>query len=447
MGGLAFADEQPPLYTPRMPLAVYSYARDHLLSTLRSFYAQAECPIEAPGKTDYGDIDILVAEPLHHFDSHHIAAATRAVKHKKPAGSQTTHFAIPWPKPAPPTPPAKDSAAAADAAPTDDNDDDDDGAKYIQLDLHLCHASSFRWELFHQAHGDLWSIIGSHIRRLGLTANNSGLYIRIEEMEARNKNAARILLTTSPSETLRFLGLDEKAYWRRFESVDALFAYAASCRFFDPRRYKDWEAAAKGEGLKANDRARARKRPLFRSWFEAYLPAHGHDEPVDAVAAVMSRQEVVDEAKRWFGVGDQYDERRRRGLQDINRDKMWTRIRKESGIGDDSIGAVMRGVKREVVGADDEAEQGGVHLTTLQRAYTHTDCDTAVQWVRDHWREIEEKQLAYEKEKSTVNLLAKLDRMRAEGKADDGTRLGKAKKKQLAADAAGQETGLDLNVA
>ncbi|ERF69658.1 hypothetical protein EPUS_03650 [Endocarpon pusillum Z07020] len=415
MGGLAFADEQPPLHTPRMPPAVYGSARDHLLSTLRSFYARAECPIEAPGKTDYGDIDILVAEPRHVFDAHHISAATKAVKHKKQAGSQTTHFAIPWPKP-PPKPPAKDSAA--DAAPTTD---DDDGAKYIQLDLHLCHPSSFHWELFHQAHGDLWSIIGTHMRRLGLTANNSGLYMRIAEMEARNKNAARILLTTSPADTLRF---------RTRRRTGAGSRARTPCL---PTRPGD---------LKANDRARARKRPLFRSWFEAYLPAHVDDEPVDAVAAVMSREEVVDEAKRWFGVGEAYDERRRRDLQEINREKMWTQIRKESGIAEDSIGAVVRGVKREVVAAE-EAEQG-VHLTTLQRAYTHSDFDTAVQWVRDNWREIEEKQRAYEKEKSTMNLLAKLDRMRAEGKADDSTRLGKAKK-QLAPDAASQETGLDLN--
>ena len=440
MGGLAFADESPPLYTPRMPPAVYSYARDHLLSTLRSFYAQAECPIEAPDKSDYGDIDILVAEPLHVFDSDHIFAAIRAVKHKKPAGSQTSHFAIPWPK-LPQKLPAKD--AAADAASTnnddDDDDDDDDEAKYIQLDLHLCQPSSFQWELFHQAHGDLWSIIGSHIRRLGLTPSNSGLYIRVEEIEARNKNAARILLTMSPSETLRFLGLDEKRYWRRFESMDGLFAYAASCRFFDPRRYKDLEGA-KGD-LKANDRARARKRAVFRLWFEAYLPAHVDEEPVDAVAAAMSREEVVDDAKRWFGVGEEYDDRRRRGLQEINREKMWTQIRKESGIGEDSIGAVVRGVKREVVGAE-EAEQAR-DRTTLQRAYADDDFDTAVQRVRDNWREIEEKQRAYEKEKSTMNLLAKLERMRAEGTADGSTRLGKAKK--VAADQASRETGLDLN--
>ncbi len=406
MGGLAFADEQPPLYTPRMPPAVYTHTRDHLLSTLRSFYGRAECPIEAPGKTDYGDIDILVAEPLHVFSSDDISAAIGAVKHKKQAGSPTTQFALPWPK-LPQNPPAQDATTSAAST------DDDSEAKHIQLDLHLCNASSLQWELFHQAHGDLWGIIGSHIRRLGLTPSNSGLYIRIEEIEARNKNAARVLLTTSPSQTLRFLGLDEERYWRRFESVDELFAYAATCRFFDPRRYTDPERT-KGD-LKANDRARARKRAIFGLWFAEYLPAHTNTEPVDAVAAAMSREEVAEAATRWFGVREAYEDRRTRGLQATNRDHMWTRIRRESGIGDESIGAMVRGIKREIADAE-TAEPPRTHPPTpLQRAYAADDYDALVQCVREHWRDIEQTQRAHEKEKSTANLLAKLERLRAEG--------------------------------
>lgn len=439
MGGQAFADEKPPRYTPRMPLAVYTHTRDQLLSTLRSFYAQAECPIEAPGKTDYGDIDILVAEPLHVFDLDRISTNIGAVKHKTQAGSPTTHFALPWPKNLPPEPPSPDSTSNAGPCHNDSE------AKYIQLDLHLCTASSLQWELFHQAHGDLWNIIGSHIRRLGLTPANSGLYIRIEEIETRNKIAARVLLTTSPSQTLRFLGLDEERYWRRFESVDGLFAYAASCRFFDPRRYADPERTKRE--LKANDRARTRKRPVFRSWFHEYLPAHVNQEPPDAVAATMSRAEVVEEAKGWFGIRDEYDEKRRKGLQEINREKMWTRIRKESGIEEESIGAVVRAVKREVAGVLETAEhEHAMHLTALQRAYAAEDgFDAVVRWVRDHWREMAETQRAYEKEKSTAHLLAKLERLRAEGKADGSTRLGRAGKEVQADGATRDEQGRDLN--
>lgn len=434
MGGLAFADEKPPLHTPRMLPAVYTYARDHLLRALRAFYALAQCPIEAPGKTDYGDIDILVTGPLHDFDSDEIAAVIGAAKHKKTAGSQTTHFAVPWPKLS--HPPLGEDSIASDNSNAASHDIDE---KYIQLDLHLCTPSSFTWEFFHQSHGDFWNIIGCTIRRLGLTPSDSGFYIRIEEIEARNKTAARILLTTSPAETLKFLGLDETRYWQKFETVDELFAYAARCRFFNPNKY-DPARRTRGD-LKANDRARARKRAMFRMWIEEYLPAHADDAPADTVAATMSREAVVEEAKKWFAVADEYEERRMKGLMEISRAKMWTQIKKELGIGEDSIGAVVRGVKRRVLS---EEGRPPAEMTTWQRAYAQDDFDVIVQWVREDWKEIEEKQRAYEKETSTQNLLAKLERLKAEGKADGSARLGKAKA-EVTADEGGRGACQDLN--
>ena len=414
MGGLAFANETPLLPTPRMRPSVYTHVRDHLLNLLGTFYAQANSPIEAPGKADYGDIDILVAEPLHdNCDAAQIAAVIGAVKHKKTAGSQTTHFAVPWPEL--PNPDC-DVHAANGLAKSNQKEGDQ---RYIQLDLHVCMPESFSWEVFHHSHGDFWNIIGSTIRSLGLTPSNSGFYVRIEEIEAKNRNAARLQLTTSPSETLKFLGLDESRYWQKFDTVDELFAYAATCRFFNPKKYDP--ARAKGD-LKANDRARARKRAVFRSWVEEYLPGHVEDCPADALAATMDRGKVVEEAKRWFGVVDEYENKRRNGIREIRRDRMWTQIRKELDIEPDSVGAVIRGVKREVVGAEGQLE------TTIQRAYAEDDFDVVVQWARENWKEIEQRQRALEKEKSTQNLLAKLERLRAEGKADADTKLGRAKK-------------------
>jgi hypothetical protein len=416
MGGLAFADEKPPLHTPRMPPTIYVCVRDQLLSKLRTFYAQAECPIEAPGRADHGDIDILVAGPLHEFDSGQVAAAVGAVKHKKPPGSQTTHFAVPWPK-------------LEDLSHEESVVDEESVAilagneeKYIQLDLHQCTPSSIAWEVFNHAHGDFWSIIGSGVRRLGLTPSSTGFYVRIEEIEARNKNAARILLTNQPSETLKFLGLDEARYWQKFETTDELFAYAATCRFFNPRRYDPVKTKA---DLKANDRARARKRAMFRKWIEEYLPAHCTDHPADAIAANMSREEVVEKAKSWFGIAEDYDERRRKGVQEMSRDRMWTQIRKELDIDGESIGAVMRGVKRLVIVEEGQQE---ADMTIHQGAYAEDDFDTIVDWARANWKEIEDMQRAYEKERSTQNLLAKLETMKAEGKADDSTRLGEPRK-------------------
>lgn len=323
MGGHAFDNDEPRLLTPRMPSAVYVHIRDVLLEKLRTFYAQVECPIEEPAKADYGDVDILVAGPLQDVQPDLIAAAIGAVRYKT-QGGPTTHFAIPWPKLQPLSQKDDDGCSIADNAskagrPSDDDnddddngDDDDDEPRYIQLDLQLCNPESFAWEVFHQAHGDFWSIVGFMIWWLGLTVTNSGLYVRVKEIEGRNKKAARVLLTRSPAEALRFLGLDEKMYWQRFETVDGLFAYAATCRFFEPKRFHPTRTRT---DMKANDRARARKRAVFRKWFDEYLPAHVVDYPPDAVGVTLSREKVVDEAKTWFGVVAEYDARRLNSLR------------------------------------------------------------------------------------------------------------------------------------
>ena len=409
-----------------MPPAVYMYVRDHLLGILRKFYAQVECPIEEPGKTDYGDVDILVAGPLQDLDSKQLAAIFGAVKHKRQAGNPTTNFAVPWPK-LPHLLCEQSVANKLSEASLKGHDQ-----MYIQLDLHLCDPQSFTWEVFHQAHGDFWNIIGATVRRLGLTISNSGFYVRVEEIEARNKNAARVLLTDSPTATLKFLGLDEARYWQKFETADQLLAYAATCRFFNPKRYD--LTGNKGD-LNGNDRVRVRKRAVVRMWIEEYIPAHVSDDPADAAAACMSREEVAEEAKKYFGIAEEYEERRMKGLRETGRERLLKQIRKELDIEGDSVGAVMRGVKREVI---NEQGQREADLTTLQRAYAEDEFETIVQWVRDSWKEIEERQRAYEKEESTKHLLAKLKKLRAEGKADVNTRLGRAKVKTTEDDDGGE---------
>lgn len=96
MGGSAFSsiDLTLHLHTPRMPSNIYTESRDRLLTILRTFFAQAECPIEAPGKTDHGDIDIMAASPLPDVDvgSETIARAIGAIRHKKTSGSPDDAF-------------------------------------------------------------------------------------------------------------------------------------------------------------------------------------------------------------------------------------------------------------------------------------------------------------------------------------------------------------------
>lgn len=458
MGGFAFADPKDPtksLYTPRMPPHIYKHIRDRALRILRSeFFAQAECPIEAPAKIDHGDVDILVASPRDpaHADVASLAAALGATQYKE--NSPTTNFALPWPTVQELSASVKTESAThpytADAEEQDGhlygvsrgndggarhnniNTDRTDPPRYIQLDVHVCLTpEQFQWELFHQAHGDLWNMLGGMIRPYGLIVNHIGLYLRLAGVENISRDQRTIQLTTSPSAVLKFLDLDEKNYWTRFESLEAMFSYAASCRFYDPKAYEG------KKDLKANDRLRMKKRPMYMKWYEGYLKEHKEDPP--GRMAGVDRQEVIEEAKKVFAVAREYEEKRAKGLRIMGEEKFWSGIRKGLPVEGLRIGVVMRGVKREVLGgtlapdpemlngkskeavgrtlsADADERSGAKReaaqkkLSDMQHAYLDGRFDEVADWVKTDWEDIERRQNAYERPESTKHLLAKLER-------------------------------------
>ncbi|TVY89505.1 hypothetical protein LAWI1_G006802 [Lachnellula willkommii] len=231
MGGQAFASHASPLPTPRMPPAVYDHVLNQTLRALREHYAQVESPIEAPGKTTHGDVDVLVTGALEKdFDPekrpwNEIAAklgqvlgAVSSIRHN---GMPVVNLAVPWPQ---------NILPSVEHSPESEEPEE---VKYVQIDIHHLHSlERFQWELFHSAHGDLWNILGSTIRRFGLTVNDRGLYLRIPDIELLDRKKSMVFLTEKPSEVLNFIGLDEKTWWKPFSSQSEMFNYAAGCRLF-----------------------------------------------------------------------------------------------------------------------------------------------------------------------------------------------------------------------
>ena len=240
MGGKAFRTGPTPLSTPRMPPDVYYRLRNHYLSLLSTLYLQAETPIEAPSKTSYGDIDILVSQPRSPLTStpELLTQSLGSERFFHNSGSPTTSFALPYP---------------------------DSPGDHVQLDVHVCPPSAFRWQVFQQSHGDMWNLLGTTIRPFGLTANNTGLHVRIAEIEESNRKRSMLLLTNEPEAVLKLLGLDAEQYRCPFESVEALYEYVVSCRFFRGETY------IRGD-LKANDRKRMAQRELYRRFVDVWLP-------------------------------------------------------------------------------------------------------------------------------------------------------------------------------
>lgn len=380
MGGSAFSAEG--LLTPRMPTSVYEQTRDSVIAVLLSFYSFVQAPIEAPEKPDYGDVDIIVCSPLRDFSQkleidNELATAIGATHHK--TGKPTSNFAIPWSRAAEKRPNATD---AVEMFPAEKSK----RPIFIQVDISTVGSpASFKWQVFNHSHGDLWNMVGSLIRGYGLTASNSGIYVRIAELEPLNKTAARLLLTSDPTEALKFLGMEEERYWRPFPRKRDLFKYVSTCRFYDPMRFGD-----RAE-MKANDRQRIKKRSLFHEWVDQYLPTVRESQKGEW--AEKSREDILGIVKAWFGVGERFEKQKRDELTRIRRQTIWSEIRKDLPIEGTRLGIAMKGLKADIAGTvEGQPAEDSRNESEVRKWFEANDFDAVKKWAMDHWAEIEEQQ-------------------------------------------------------
>lgn len=308
-----------------MPPHVYYAVKDQCQQALHGLYEAVESPIEGPGKSDYGDVDIFVwqekapaerngqddettrfrtAVPSPTNPSPELAIQTALRAEFAMIERGGSHFAVPWPA---------DLDHVVPPCATDQP------KRYIQVDVTILHSQEqFRWSLFRHAHGDIWNLLGSVIRPFGLTADEHAFYLRIPEIETLNRNKSKVLLTRDPSEVLDFLGLPTEQYWAGpFASLEAMYEYVARCRMFWVPPATDGQSDGQGrdmsrvEGakkeLKSNDRRRMKFRPAFRIWVEEFLPrcrleGRFSEEPT-------SRDQILREALDRFQVEAEYRQR------------------------------------------------------------------------------------------------------------------------------------------
>jgi hypothetical protein len=366
-----------------MSPAVYKEVRDRCHAALRKLFLCVASPIEGPAKKDYGDVDILVALekrmvfPPTPADQTKLEGSEILALIQEALGAEhmimekgncSANLAIPWPVDLLAGPDADDNdddlimlSGAPDAANDDDvivlstardsihdpkqkkeerlrQPDQQQQKLYIQVDVGICTSvRQLQWSLFKHAHGDLWNMVGTTIRPLGLTIDEQGLWIRIPEIEAAHRNRSKVLLTSEPTAILDFLGLDASGtQWEEpFGSADELFEYVASCRWFWVARESP-ELTADGviehkKQLKSNDRQRMRSRPVYRRWVEEFLPkcrAEGRSLVDNSEETKIQMRSIVhEEAFAHFeGVRAEYDARLRAWLVEQQNDEIWRTV-------------------------------------------------------------------------------------------------------------------------
>lgn len=302
-------------------------------------------------------------------------------------GNPTMNFAIPYP---------------TDPAPPHSHSDTKENERYIQVDVHyLPTLSQFQWELFHSAHGDLWNMLGSTIRPFGLTVNDTGLFLRIEQIEAFDKTKAKVFLTSEPKAILDFLGLDEKTWWKGFESVEEMFNYAAGCRFFwvkpsqnGGQKRKLTELTAEGgegekEDLKRSDRKRVTQRPIFAQWMEDFIPRCRESGKFSASTS-LTREQVRLEAFEKFGVRKEYEDKLREWNLTKHKDELW-RITIKGSIPEVGVDPQVRGAAARVfkgIVMEGEVVEGMVVPESVKMQEDgYWDLDAVKAWVMASWEE------------------------------------------------------------
>ncbi|KAI9155683.1 hypothetical protein HJFPF1_08272 [Paramyrothecium foliicola] len=326
MGGSAFASGPDALFTPRMSPHVYEISKAQYHAVLRELYHCVASPIEGPGKEDFGDIDIVVAWPS--FTSDGIQHAFRTIKETLGAvkviyeGGKSTsaNFAVPWPAAVANV--ERSSSDGRNPSPMEHGAED----KFVQVDVKICSSlDQFQWMLFKHGHGDIWNLLGTVVRPYGLTVDDDAMWLRIPEIEKKNRKQAKVFLSRNPEDVLRFLGLPMESYWEKpFEHVDDMFEYVARCRMFHVAPHESSSSDEFLQSLKSNDRRRMSYRPVFREWVERFIPQCQAQQRY--VHQQTNRDEVTGEAIKLFGVENEYASRRHQGILEQQRDHIWTRV-------------------------------------------------------------------------------------------------------------------------
>jgi hypothetical protein len=344
-----------------MSAAVYTKLREKYLELLSSkFYHRAACPIESPEKDSYGDVDILVEEPRFPFTLQDLSYALEAQRYNYDAADPTMNFAIP------------------------DTGEEEEGPAvvYRQLDVHVCRPGTLDWEVFTKSHGDMWNILGSMGRFYGLTVNDIGCHARIPQIESVDRKRSLLFLTRDPAQTLLLFGLDPHKYSQGFGTLDGMFEYIASTRFFRQAAFENTEE-------KRRDRQRMAQRPVFRRWVLEFLPKQADVLVRDPE---LSREGILEEVLDTFNKRAEYDIRMSEWDAAVAEGELWKKVATVIPLSGDKRALVVRGLKRIFAGYDDAAAQESYLDGSLQKGREWVrrpdgglDEERLLEWVGENW--------------------------------------------------------------
>ncbi|KAG6986473.1 hypothetical protein G7Y79_00082g100890 [Physcia stellaris] len=355
MGGKAFSSRPSSLKVVRLTPSRYLELCDECEKNLFPFYAHINTPPEAPNKPDHGDIDILVLGPLHKFSREEVAEALGAKDHLQQMGSVSS-FAIPIPGSA--------------------------GDECFQLDIRLCSTKDlFQWSTMLYSYGDLWRILGCAVNRFGFTINDTGLQLRVVEIEHYRPKECLLWLTSDSTMMMDFLDLDADRFRVGFSDLNEIFMWATSSRLFRRRCFE--KQRPKVEGKKA-------ERLMYLDFVTRWLPQHpergGCGDGDDLVREGL-REEALAKFQKHDELGTNLESHRKRTLKD----SMWSKIARALPLKGTVLGEAVVALKSLMSWQDGTPGFSTKSEETVERVPALDEevvDDVIVPWVLRNWQDV-----------------------------------------------------------
>ncbi|TFK40775.1 hypothetical protein BDQ12DRAFT_680008 [Crucibulum laeve] len=307
MGGNAFNAILQSAAFPRLPPVVYHALKARLQPKIEQLYHLVTVPVEAPEKTDYGDLDFLVVgakldaigdENDAMTDgrinvSHERVLECIGAKYMNPMdGNRTSNFAVPVSK-------GEWDNLGHGKDELERRKVTEDGEIYYQVDVHVC-TNKPEWErirLFH-SYGDFGMILGLLVRNTGMKLGEKGLEMPIP-------NHPPFKLSDSFDEILPFLGLSKADHEEGFQTKREIFEWVSKLKYFDLSTFR-----SEGPGI-TKVKAERKMYAQFVDWVKEKQLAMGVSTPTEGSSHSERRQQMKDDALAFFHKQEDYDTRMR----------------------------------------------------------------------------------------------------------------------------------------
>lgn len=129
---------------------------------------------------------------------------------------------------------------------------------FEEIQVDLIFTKTFDYSLCYFSYNDLGNLIGRLAHKFGLKHGHDGLSLPIRDDSHVYRTYS---ITTDHDETLRFLNLDVDTYKRGFKTLEDIFLYVSSSKYFRPEIYLF-------ENLNNIQRTRDRKRSTYNAFLE-----------------------------------------------------------------------------------------------------------------------------------------------------------------------------------